>query len=133
MSNSCTAGRWVVPKRAEAFASEWAGLQADVVLAVGGTATSALKQARTVPGVFVTDTDPVAAGFVASLTRPGGNLTGFSTFERTQGPKWHGIAGCGARAASGHMAVPPRRAVNSRRLMHLYPRPSRSTIKPVET
>jgi len=77
------------PERAQAFAAEFADMKPGVVLTVGGTAASALlKQTRTVPAIFVTDTDPVAAGFVASLARPGGNATGFVSFERSQGPKW---------------------------------------------
>lgn len=56
---------------------------------IGGTASAALlKQTSTVPAVFATDTDPVAAGWVTNLARPGGNATGFVSFESTQGPKW---------------------------------------------
>ena len=78
-----------IPERAQVFASELAGLNPDVILSVGGTATSALVRASiTVPAVFVSDTDPVAAGFVASMAHPGGNITGFSSFERTLGTKW---------------------------------------------
>jgi putative ABC transport system substrate-binding protein len=77
------------PERAQAFAAEFADMKPSVVLMIGGTASSALlKQTRTVPAIFVTDTDPVAAGFVKSLARPGGNATGFVAFERSQGPKW---------------------------------------------
>ena len=43
---------------------------------------------RTVPIVFVTVPDPVGAGFVANLTRPGGNVTGFTAFEYGISPKW---------------------------------------------
>src|SRR3984957_10664750 len=58
------------PERAQAFAAEFADMKPGVVLMVGGTAASALlKQTRTVPAIFVTDTDPVAAGFVASLAK----------------------------------------------------------------
>jgi putative tryptophan/tyrosine transport system substrate-binding protein len=77
------------PDLAETFASEIVASRPDMILIFGGTATSALlKQTRTVPAIFVMDTDPVQAGFVASLARPGGNATGFTSFERTLGPKW---------------------------------------------
>jgi len=55
---------------------------ADVVLANGGQAVSALQDvSRTVPIVFVSVPDPVGAGFVDSLARPGGNATGFTNFD----------------------------------------------------
>jgi putative ABC transport system substrate-binding protein len=77
------------PERAQTFAAEFANTKPGVVLTIGGTASAALvKQTNTVPAVFVTDTDPVAAGWVTSLARPGGNATGFVSFEITQGPKW---------------------------------------------
>ena len=55
-----------------------------------GTATVAplLQATRTVPIVFVTVIDPVGAGFVASLARPGGNATGFTIFEYGMSGKW---------------------------------------------
>ena len=77
------------PERALAFAAEFASMKPGAVLVIGGTASAALlKQTRTVPAVFITDTDPVATGWVTSLARPGGNATGFVSFEVTQGPKW---------------------------------------------
>jgi putative ABC transport system substrate-binding protein len=61
----------------------------DVILATGSPTVGALQQAtRTVPIVFVTVTDPVGAGFVTSLPRPGGNVTGFITFEYGISGKW---------------------------------------------
>jgi putative tryptophan/tyrosine transport system substrate-binding protein len=71
-------------------AVELATLAPDVILAGSGTTTVApLQQAtRTVPIVFVVVIDPVGAGFVASLARPGGNTTGFLTFEYGQSGKW---------------------------------------------
>ena len=57
-------------------------LAPEVVLAPGGTVVGALQQAsRTVPIVFVNVTDPVGRGYVASLAQPGGNATGFTSFE----------------------------------------------------
>jgi putative tryptophan/tyrosine transport system substrate-binding protein len=63
-------------------AAELAALAPDVLVAGSGTATIAplLQATRTVPIVFTVAVDPVGAGFVASLARPGGNATGFTTF-----------------------------------------------------
>src|SRR5262249_19648962 len=64
------------------YAAELVALAPDVILATASTATSALQQmTRTVPIVFVIVVDPVGAGYVESLRRPGGNITGFSLFE----------------------------------------------------
>ena len=70
-------------------AAELAALAPDVILAHGASTVGALLQAtRTVPIVFPIVSDPVAAGYVDSLARPGGNITGFTTFEPTMGGKW---------------------------------------------
>src|SRR5438128_5301458 len=71
-------------------AAELAALAPDVLVAATGTATAAplLQATRTVPIVFVTVVDPVGAGFVASLARPGGNATGFTAFEYGVSGKW---------------------------------------------
>jgi putative tryptophan/tyrosine transport system substrate-binding protein len=71
-------------------AVELAALAPDVILAGSGTTTVAplLQATRTVPIVFVVVIDPVVAGFVASLARPGGNTTGFLMFEYGQSGKW---------------------------------------------
>jgi putative tryptophan/tyrosine transport system substrate-binding protein len=62
---------------------------ADVILANGGQAVSALRDvSRNVPIVFVSVPDPVGAGFVESLARPGGNSTGFTNFEYAIVAKW---------------------------------------------
>jgi len=64
------------------YAAELVALAPDVILAIGSVNVDALLQAtRTVPIVFVVVIDPVGAGFVASLARPGGNATGFLMFE----------------------------------------------------
>jgi putative tryptophan/tyrosine transport system substrate-binding protein len=71
------------------YAAELVALAPDVILASGGTVVGALLQAtRTVPIVFTQTPDPVAAGFVASLARPGGNATGFTTSEYGISGKW---------------------------------------------
>ena len=70
-------------------AAELAALAPDVIVAIGGTATGHLLQAtRTVPIVFAIVPDPVGSGFVASLSRPGGNATGFLQFEYSLAGKW---------------------------------------------
>jgi putative tryptophan/tyrosine transport system substrate-binding protein len=71
-------------------AAELAALAPDVILAATGTTTVAplLQATRTVPIVFVIVIDPVGAGFVASLARPGGNATGFLMFEYGLSGKW---------------------------------------------
>ena len=71
------------------YADELVALDPDVILASGGSVVGALLQAtRTVPIVFTQTPDPVAAGFVASLARPGGNATGFTTSEYGISGKW---------------------------------------------
>ena len=71
-------------------AAELAALAPDVLLAGTGTATVAplLRATRTVPIVFAVVIDPVGAGFVDSLARPGGNATGFTIFEYGISGKW---------------------------------------------
>ena len=71
------------------YAAELVALSPDIILAATATVIAALQQAtRTVPIVFATVIDPVGAGFVASLARPGGNTTGFTVFEFGIGGKW---------------------------------------------
>jgi putative ABC transport system substrate-binding protein len=70
-------------------ATELIALAPDIILAHSSTALTPLLQAtRTIPIVFTTVADPVGAGYVDSLARPGGNVTGFSNFEYTIGGKW---------------------------------------------
>ena len=64
------------------YAADLVALSPDVILCVAGAALTSLQQAtRTIPIVFVGAIDPVGAGQVASLARPGGNATGFALFE----------------------------------------------------
>jgi ABC-type uncharacterized transport system substrate-binding protein len=69
--------------------AELVALAPDVILANGTTIMGPLQRAtRTVPIVFVIVAEPVGAGFVDSLARPGGNVTGFTNFEYAMGGKW---------------------------------------------
>ena len=71
------------------YADELVALEPDVILASGGTVVGPLLQAtRTIPVVFPIVIDPVGAGFVESLARPGGNATGFLLFEYGISGKW---------------------------------------------
>jgi putative ABC transport system substrate-binding protein len=77
------------PALYKAYAAELVGLAPDVILASPGPAVAALRQqARTIPIVFVLSPDPVGLGFVQSLARPGGNLTGFSSYDPVLMGKW---------------------------------------------
>src|SRR5258708_8980223 len=75
--------------RARKFAAELVALNPDVIVSSGTTAVQPLLPVtRTVPIVFVNVSDPVGAGLVDSLARPGGNATGFMAFEYSIGGKW---------------------------------------------
>ncbi|HYC18988.1 MAG TPA: ABC transporter substrate-binding protein [Pseudolabrys sp.] len=83
--------RWATADPAEIRrnAAELAALKPDVILAHGSSAVGPMQQAtNTIPIVFPVSGDPVAAGFVESLARPGGNITGFALFEYSIGAKW---------------------------------------------
>src|SRR5262249_13647408 len=76
-------------ERIRKYAAELAALTPDVILAGGGAVIPSLLQAPgTVRIVFTQPPDPVGAGFVESLARPGGNVTGFTTFEYGISAKW---------------------------------------------
>jgi putative ABC transport system substrate-binding protein len=71
------------------YAAELVGLVPDVILASASASVAALQQAsRSAPIVFANVIDPVGAGFVASLAQPGGNATGFTSFEYGISGKW---------------------------------------------
>ncbi len=71
------------------YAAELAALAPSVILVTGSATVAPLMQAtRTVPIVFVNVPDPVGAGYVASLAKPGGNVTGFTPYEYTTSGKW---------------------------------------------
>jgi putative tryptophan/tyrosine transport system substrate-binding protein len=76
-------------ERMRAYAIELVGLASDIILASGtANLTAVLRATRSIPVVFTLVSDPVAQGFVASLPRPGDNITGFSAYEFSIGGKW---------------------------------------------
>ena len=83
--------RWAAADadRSRTYAAELVAVAPDVILASGSASVAGLLQTtRTVPIVFVNVIDPVGAGYVARLARPGGNATGFTAFEYSLSGKW---------------------------------------------
>jgi putative tryptophan/tyrosine transport system substrate-binding protein len=83
--------RWAAgdPDRIRRYTAELVALAPDVILVSGGTTLGPLRQvSRSVPTVFTGVSDPVGAGYVESLARPGGNATGFISFEWSISGKW---------------------------------------------
>src|SRR5512143_2131450 len=83
--------RWPGPdaEKARTFAKELTGMSEEVIVSSTNQVTAILQQeTRTIPIVFAFIGDPVGSGFVQSLSRPGGNLTGFANFENSIGGKW---------------------------------------------
>jgi putative ABC transport system substrate-binding protein len=83
--------RWTLGdvERARFFAKELVELKPDIIVAGATPGTAALQQeTRTIPIVFAAVSDPVGSGFVASMPRPGGNITGFTNIEASMGGKW---------------------------------------------
>jgi putative ABC transport system substrate-binding protein len=84
--------RWATPKDRnlrERYARELVALYPDLLLSHATPSTASLAaRTHTIPTVFVGVSDPIGSGFVASFTRPGGNVTGFITMEPTMAGKW---------------------------------------------
>jgi putative ABC transport system substrate-binding protein len=82
--------RWAAEvKLMQPFAKELIALQPDLILANNTPTTAAvLQETRAIPIIFAVVADPVGSGFVASLSRPGGNVTGFTLTEPTMTGKW---------------------------------------------
>src|SRR5437016_9751764 len=77
------------PERTRSAALELVALDPDAILAYANPAVSALMPVtRTIPIVFTQASDPVGSGFVSNLPRPGGNITGFHSFEPAIASKW---------------------------------------------
>jgi putative tryptophan/tyrosine transport system substrate-binding protein len=75
--------------QAQVLAKELVALQPDVILAHSTPVTAALqRESRTIPIVFAVVADPIGSGFIASLPRPGGNITGVAQYEASVTGKW---------------------------------------------
>jgi putative ABC transport system substrate-binding protein len=73
----------------QTYAAELVALKPEVIFAASGTPLAALhRETRTIPIIFANSNDPVTDGFVASLARPGGNISGFTLFEYAVAVKW---------------------------------------------
>ncbi|MGB8392918.1 MAG: ABC transporter substrate-binding protein [Pseudolabrys sp.] len=121
--------RWAAsdPERIRKLVAEIIALEPDVILLSGTSVVPPMMQAtRTIPIVFVQVIDPVGSGFVKSLARPGGNITGFTPFEYSLAGKWvellKQIAPYVTRAA---VIRDPTRGVWNRPVCR---RPGRSTV-----
>jgi putative tryptophan/tyrosine transport system substrate-binding protein len=80
---------WSDPDRIRRYADELVALKPDVIMAQGVVGAAILQRAtKTIPVVFAQVQDPVGGGFVASLSRPEANLTGFTDFEYSIARKW---------------------------------------------
>ena len=79
-------------QEAQALARELVGLEPDVMFATATILAGALqRESRVIPIVFVGVSDPIGAGFIANLARPGGNMTGLLNFEASIAGKWLGM------------------------------------------
>jgi putative tryptophan/tyrosine transport system substrate-binding protein len=112
------------------YAAELVSLAPDVIFVIGAGSLVPLQQAtRTVPIVFALVSDPVGAGFVESLARPGGNVTGFGFFEFSTGGKWVELLKEMAPGVT-RMAVIRAKMMNRRDALLLVDRLKRRTRDP---
>jgi putative tryptophan/tyrosine transport system substrate-binding protein len=89
--NLRTETRWAASdvNKAQVFARELVQLTPDLLVAHSTISVAALlRETRSLPIVFFSVSDPIGSGFVASLSSPGGNVTGFLNFEESLGGKW---------------------------------------------
>jgi putative ABC transport system substrate-binding protein len=96
--------------RIRALAQELVGLQPDIIVTFATQETVALqRETRTIPIVFAGAGEPVASGLVPRLDRPGGNVTGFATYEASLGGKWlELLSEVAPRAQAGRIHVQSR-------------------------
>jgi putative tryptophan/tyrosine transport system substrate-binding protein len=105
--------------RIPSFAADIVGATPDVILASSTPALVALRQqTRTIPLVFVNVSDPVDGGFVDSMARPGGNVTGFTSFEYSIGGKWLELLKEAAPSLKRVLVVLNQENYTSRALLH---------------
>ena len=89
-------------QEAQALARELVGLEPDVMFATATILAGALqRESRVIPIVFVGVSDPIGAGFIANLARPGGNMTGLLNFEASIAGKWLGMLARRLGSSSG--------------------------------
>ena len=105
--------------RIPSLAAEMVRAAPDVILAVATPVLVALRQqTRTIPLVFVNVSDPVDGGFVESMARPGGNITGFTSFEYSIGGKWLDLLKEATPSLKRVMVVLNQDNYTSRALLH---------------
>ena len=106
---SIRAGRALDAEAMQRFAKEIVALQPELVLSSSTPTTAALLQeTRTIPIIFASIVDPVGSGFIASLSRPGGNVTGFTIMEGSLAGKWlELLKEIAPRVAPGCLLVQP--------------------------
>jgi putative ABC transport system substrate-binding protein len=76
-------------ERTRAYATELVGMKVDVIFCEGTPMVAALQRtSRTIPIIFINANNPIGSGFIASMARPGGNISGFVSFEPAMGGKW---------------------------------------------
>ena len=113
--------RWVEgdATRIASLVADALGAAPDVILAAAPPALVALRQqTRTIPLVFVAVSDPVDGGFVESMARPGGNVTGFTSFEYSIGGKWLELLKEVRPSLKGVLVVLNQDNYTSRALLH---------------
>ena len=113
--------RWVEgdATRIASLDADALGAAPDVILAAAPPALVALRQqTRTIPLVFVAVSDPVDGGFVESMARPGGNVTGFTSFEYSIGGKWLELLKEVRPSLKGVLVVLNQDNYTSRALLH---------------
>jgi putative ABC transport system substrate-binding protein len=111
------------PGVARGFAKELVEMQPDLIVGHTTPVIAALSQTTsTMPVVFVSIPDPVLNGFVASMARPGGNMTGFTNYEFTMGAKWLEILKeIAPKTARGFSLAQPGHRIVLRRISALSP------------
>src|SRR5579863_9056102 len=121
------------PDRLQSSAAELVGLAPDAILANGTAILSALKrETRSIPIVFVLVPDPVGDGFIDSLARPGGNLTGLTNFEFPMGGKWvELLKEIDPRLSQVALLFNPETAPYARKFLQSVARGAEATLMPV--
>jgi putative tryptophan/tyrosine transport system substrate-binding protein len=111
--------RWgAASERALMYAEELIDLRPSAILASNSSCADALrKKTRVIPVVFVNASDPLASGLVDSMTRPGGNLTGFANFVFSMGGKWLELLKEAAPGVARMLVIMPPANIGSQGLL----------------